>query len=168
MLASTEANLLSQEVFQGIAFNETDITLKARETYTLTLLYDISNQQDKVEIQWQSSNPAVVTVDDQGVIKARARGTAMITATVDEQTAVCNVTVRFSDVDEKAYYYDAVCWATEKAITSGITEADFAPEQTCTRAQAVTFLWRANGSPAFNGAIPFKDVIYQFDINNIS
>jgi len=53
----------------------------------------------------------------------------------------------FTDVKEGAYYVDAVNWAADKKVTSGKTETTFAPNDSCTRAQAVTFLWRAAGSP---------------------
>lgn len=68
-------------------------------------------------------------------------------------------TVDFSDVDAGAYYYDAVQWAVQKGITSGTTETTFSPDQTCTRAQTITFLWRAAGSPTPKGGQnPFTDV----------
>ena len=53
----------------------------------------------------------------------------------------------FTDVKEGAYYMDAVNWAVDKKVTSGKSETTFAPNDSCTRAQAVTFLWRAAGSP---------------------
>jgi uncharacterized repeat protein (TIGR02543 family) len=53
----------------------------------------------------------------------------------------------FTDIADGAYYYDAVLWAVEKGVTDGTTATTFAPDATCTRAQAVTFLWRASGSP---------------------
>ena len=53
----------------------------------------------------------------------------------------------FIDVAKGAYYYDAVIWAQEKGITTGVTSTTFAPDGICDRAQAVTFLWRAMGSP---------------------
>ena len=55
--------------------------------------------------------------------------------------------VSFTDVKAGAYYEDAVKWAVDKAVTSGKTVTTFAPNESCTRAQAVTFLWRAAGSP---------------------
>ena len=55
--------------------------------------------------------------------------------------------VKFVDVAENSFYADAVDWAVEKSITNGIDETHFAPDATCTRAQAVTFLWRALGCP---------------------
>ena len=54
----------------------------------------------------------------------------------------------FSDVPEGAYYTDAVAWAVEKGVTSGTSSTTFSPNADCTRAQIVTFLWRAAGSPA--------------------
>ncbi|MGI6182034.1 MAG: S-layer homology domain-containing protein, partial [Agathobaculum sp.] len=64
----------------------------------------------------------------------------------------------FADVSAGAYYADAVKWAVENEITSGISETMFAPQASCTRAQMVTFLWRANGSPVVNFAMKFRDV----------
>lgn len=54
----------------------------------------------------------------------------------------------FSDVPEGAYYTDAVAWAVEKGVTSGTSSTTFSPNTDCTRAQIVTFLWRAAGNPA--------------------
>ena len=64
----------------------------------------------------------------------------------------------FSDVSTSAYYYEAVKWAQEKGITGGVGNSLFAPNQPCTRAQIVTFLWRAAGSPVVNYLMPFTDV----------
>ena len=65
----------------------------------------------------------------------------------------------FTDVADKAYYRDAVEWAVESGITKGTTATTFSPNATCTRAQAVTFLWRAAGSPEpETRAMPFTDV----------
>ncbi len=63
----------------------------------------------------------------------------------------------FSDVTADSYYAEAVCWAVENGIVKGVRSDIFAPDQTCTRAQIVTFLWRANGSPAAQG-VRFSDV----------
>ena len=73
----------------------------------------------------------------------------------------------FTDVSNSAYYYDAVLWAAEEGITSGVTGNTFAPGRGCTRAQLVTFLWRANGSPEpASRENPFTDVsssAYSYD-----
>ena len=65
----------------------------------------------------------------------------------------------FTDVADKAYYRDAVEWAVKNGITKGTTATTFSPNATCTRAQAVTFLWRTAGSPEpETRAMPFTDV----------
>ena len=67
---------------------------------------------------------------------------------------------RFDDVkDDKAFYYEPVYWAVEQKITKGTSEKLFSPDDGCTRAQVVTFLWRAAGEPEPDGTEnPFKDV----------
>ena len=64
----------------------------------------------------------------------------------------------FQDVPTDAYYYEAVKWAQKKGITGGIGDGLFGPNQPCTRAQIVTFLWRAAGSPVVNYAMDLTDV----------
>ena len=64
----------------------------------------------------------------------------------------------FADVAIDAYCYEAVRWAISKDITDGVGNDRFAPEQSCTRAQIVTFLWRAAGSPVVNYAMELSDV----------
>ena len=64
----------------------------------------------------------------------------------------------FEDVAAGAWYYDAVLWAVSEGITAGMDATHFAPAATCTRAQAVTFLWRANGKPSVSGTLSFVDV----------
>ena len=65
----------------------------------------------------------------------------------------------FTDVAVTDYYYDAVLWAAENGITGGVDDTHFAPNAPCTRAQIVTFLWRAAGSPAPKSSdMPFEDV----------
>ena len=64
----------------------------------------------------------------------------------------------FTDVPMGSYYYNAVLWAIENGITEGTSDTTFSPDATCSRAQIVTFLWRANGSPAASGNSAFTDV----------
>ena len=79
-----------------------------------------------------------------------------VTANWTEDVQIVNP---FTDVPSGSYYEDAVIWAVSKGITSGTTETTFSPNAACTRAQAVTFLWRAAGSPAPESAtMPFTDV----------
>lgn len=64
----------------------------------------------------------------------------------------------FDDVAQGAYYYDAVKWAVDKGVTNGKTSNLFGADDPCTRAQIVTFLWRAAGSPAASASVSFTDV----------
>lgn len=82
-------------------------------------------------------------------------GKVEVKVTFMEDNSVLNF---FYDVPNDAYYYEAVKWAAEKGVTSGIGNNLFAPNQPCTRAQIVTFLWRAAGSPVVNYLMPFTDV----------
>ena len=83
-------------------------------------------------------------------------GKVEVKATFMEDNSVLNF---FYDVPNDAYYYEAVKWAVGEGITTGVGNDLFAPDGACTRAQAVTFLWRAAGSPAPEStAMPFTDV----------
>ena len=67
--------------------------------------------------------------------------------------------IAFVDVSASAYYYNAVAWAVENGVTAGTSATTFSPDAACTRAQAMTFLWRAAGSPAPKSSVnPFTDV----------
>lgn len=79
-----------------------------------------------------------------------------VAATFMEDNSILN---SFVDVPSGSYYYDAVLWAVKNSITTGTDAIHFSPDGICTRAQAVTFLWRAAGSPApKSSAMPFIDV----------
>ena len=83
-------------------------------------------------------------------------GTESVLKFVDETEEVQNP---FSDVSESQYYYNPVLWAVENNITTGLNATTFAPEQSCTRGQVVTFLWRAMGCPEpTTTQNPFVDV----------
>lgn len=64
----------------------------------------------------------------------------------------------FTDVPVGSYYYDAVLWAVDNGITLGTSATTFSPNETCTRAHIVTFLWRFERCPAAGGENPFSDV----------
>lgn len=71
---------------------------------------------------------------------------------------VVNYAMDLSDVAGDAYYAEAVRWALSEGITTGTSDHTFSPDAVCTREQAVTFLWRAAGSPAVSGESAFEDV----------
>lgn len=72
--------------------------------------------------------------------------------------APASVEMPFADVPSGAYYNDAVLWAVENGITAGTSDTTFSPDATCTRAQIVTFLWRAQSAPIVSAKNPFADV----------
>ena len=109
---------------------------------------------------------------DAAVRKAAVFAQAMLEnplATISEVAAAADalelaleqavIELPFIDVAENAYYYNAVAWAVRNGITSGTSATTFGPDDKCTRAQVVTFLWRAAGSPEPQStANPFVDV----------
>ena len=78
--------------------------------------------------------------------------------TVTAEFAEIKAAATFADVPADTYYAKAVEWAVKKGITGGTGNGKFSPDATCTRAQAVTFLYRASGSPAVSGSAAFSDV----------
>ena len=83
-------------------------------------------------------------------------GTAV---TIEAELLPLSDIVTFTDVPANAYYADAVTWTVRKGVTKDTSETAFSPNASCTRAQAVTFLWRAAGSPEpASTRNPFTDV----------
>ena len=93
------------------------------------------------------------------VCGARKTGGSIDDGSHGSTRPITNNRISFTDVSKTDYFYDAVLWAVENGITTGTSGTRFSPYATCTRAQAVTFLWRASGSPApKNSRMPFTDV----------
>ena len=82
-------------------------------------------------------------------------GKVTVSATFMEDNTMLNY---FVDVKASDYFYDAVLWAAKNGITTGVDDLHFAPDASCTRAQIVTFLWRAAGSPEAKSVSSFSDV----------
>ena len=128
----------------------------------------ISPQPIVYDIVYYSSDKEVATVNDDGVIKALAPGTATITIYGDNNTtAQFKVIVRdtdlenpFSDVKDSDYFFNPVLWAVnhDPQITKGISSTIFSPDSTCRRCEVVTFLWRAFGAEKMTGETIFEDV----------
>lgn len=102
---------------------------------------------------WGWDNPEDLTVTE-GDEKAKK----IVFVMPDRDITLKSLFIRFDDVLPGVYCFDAVLWAVEKGVTNGTTDATFSPGNTCTTANIITFLWRANGSPAPSGANPFSDV----------
>lgn len=152
----------------GLTLTPKKVDLEVGKSYQLSAVKEPANAEGS--LTWTSSKPAVAAVDKSGKVTAKGEGTATITVTCGTKSATCTVTVSkplvpevpgtsFTDVPAGAYYEEAVGWAVEKGITKGTSDSTFTPDGVCTRAQAVTFLWRAAGSPAAKAsALPFADV----------
>ena len=124
-------------------------------TVTITVKPDSGYQLDDLTVTDKNGNE----------LKLTDKGNGKYTFTMPASKVEINAafvkeveTSPFSDVSTSAYYYEAVKWAQEKGITGGIGNGLFGPNQPCTRAQIVTFLWRAAGSPEPKSMSSFSDV----------
>lgn len=77
---------------------------------------------------------------------------------LEDGSIIAALSTDFTDIELGAYYSDAVKWAVDHKIASGTTTTTFSPDQTCTVAQILSFIWRANGSPEPTAANPFTDI----------
>ena len=125
------------------------------DTVTITAKPDSGYQLDDLTVIDKNGNE----------LKLTDKGNGKYTFTMPASKVEVNATFvkevdtsPFSDVSTSAYYYEAVKWAQEKGITGGIGNGLFGSNQPCTRAQIVTFLWRAAGSPEPKSMSSFSDV----------
>ena len=126
------------------------------DTVTITVKPDSGYVLETLTVTDKNGNE--LTLKDKGDGKytfTMPAGKVEVKATFMEDNSMLNF---FYDVPNGAYFYEAVKWAVENGITTGVGNDLFAPEQPCTRAQIVTFLWRAAGSPEPKTASSFTDV----------
>ena len=125
------------------------------DTVTITVKPDSGYQLDDLTVTDKNGNELKLTDKGNGKYTFTMPASKVeIKATFAKEVE----TSPFSDVSTSAYYYEAVKWAQEKGITGGIGNGLFGPNQPCTRAQIVTFLWRAAGSPEPKAMSSFADV----------
>ena len=120
------------------------------DTVTVTVKPDSGYVLETLTVTDKNGNE--LTLKDKGNGKytfTMPAGKVEVKATFMEDNSMLNF---FYDVPNGAYFYEAVKWAVKNGITTGVGNDLFAPEQPCTRAQIVTFLWRAAGSPEPKGA----------------
>ena len=120
------------------------------DTVTVTVKPDSGYVLETLTVTDKNGNE--LTLKDKGNGKytfTMPAGKVEVKATFMEDNSMLNF---FYDVPNNAYFYEAVKWAVKNGITTGVGNNLFAPEQPCTRAQIVTFLWRAAGSPEPKGA----------------
>ena len=124
------------------------------DTVTITVKPDSGYELDTLTVKDASGSK----------IKVKDKGDGKFTFTMPASKVTVSAefaeieTLDFADVSTDAYYYEAVKWAAKKGITGGIGNGLFGPNQPCTRAQIVTFLWRAAGSPEPKAMSSFADV----------
>ena len=124
------------------------ITVKPDSGYTLETLTAIDSKGKEIQLTDKGEGKYTFTMP---------AGKVEVKATFMEDNSMLNF---FYDVPNNAYFYEAVKWAVKNGITTGVGNDLFAPEQPCTRAQIVTFLWRAAGSPEPKGtAAGMTDVV---------
>ena len=128
----------------------------AGSTVTITVKPDSGYVLETISVTDKNGNDLKLTDKGNGKYTfTMPTSKVEIKVTFMEDNSVLNF---FYDVPNDAYYYEAVKWAAENGITGGVGSSLFAPNQPCTRAQIVTFLWRAAGSPVVNYLMPFTDV----------
>ena len=138
-----------------------DVTANRRSaptgaTVTIAVTPDSGYVLETITVTDKNGNDLRITDKGNGKYAFTMPGSKVeVKVTFMEDNSVLNF---FYDVPNDAYYYEAVKWAAENGITDGVGNSLFAPNQPCTRAQVVTFLWRAAGSPVVNYLMPFTDV----------
>ena len=137
-----------------------NVSVREGRDQTFTITPDKGYAVAKVLVDSKNVG-AVKSYTFENVKKAHTIEVVFMKSSGNPQTGV------FVDVPEGSYYEEAVNWAVEQGITQGTDATHFSPDGICTRAQAVTFLWRAAGSPAPKStAMPFTDVksgVYYYD-----
>ena len=129
-----------------------NVSVREGRDQTFTITPDKGYAVSNVKIDGKSIG-AVKSYTFENVKKSHTIEVVFMKANGNPQTSV------FVDVATGSYYEEAVDWAVENGITKGTTATTFSPNATCTRAQAVTFLWRAAGSPEpETRAMPFTDI----------
>ena len=126
------------------------------DTVTVTVKPDSGYVLETLTVTDKNGNE--LTLKDKGDGKytfTMPAGKVEVKATFMEDNSVLNF---FYDVPNDAYFYEAVKWAVKSGVTNGLTDTMFGPYESCTRAQIVTFLWRAAGSPEPKTASSFTDV----------
>ena len=125
-------------------------------TVTITVKPDSGYVLETLTVTDKNGNE--LTLKDKGNGKytfTMPAGKVEVKATFMEDNSMLNF---FYDVPNGAYFYEAVKWAVDKGITNGLSDTMFGPYESCTRAQIVTFLWRAAGSPEPKTVSSFTDV----------
>ena len=127
------------------------------ETVTITVTPDDGYELDELIVTDSKGNKLDLTDKGNGKFTFKMPA-GRVEIEVSFQEIVIEPGNPFVDVSTSDYYYDAVLWAVENGVTNGTSATTFGPNMAVSRAQMVTFLWRAHGSPKATGTNPFTDV----------
>lgn len=153
--SSSSATITAESVKNGA------VTISPRraskgELVTITAKPDPGYKLKELTVTDQKGNQVKLSEKEGSFTFTMPDSKVTVAATFIEAEAMAGV---FADVSQDAYYYEPVKWAVKEGITSGTSAAAFSPEKTCTRAQTVTFLWKAMGSPEpVMTENPFSDI----------
>ena len=128
------------------------------DTVTITVKPDKGYELDELTVTDKSGDTIKIKDKGNGKFTFTMPGSKVTVEAGFKQIVAEPEVPAFADVPADAYYADAVAWAVKEGITTGTGTNTFSPDLSCTRAQMVTFLWRANGSPVVNYAMSFTDV----------
>lgn len=142
-------------------------TVKNKGSVKLTLNLTLNNEKATVKVSNVVRQLEAEPTDTEDNTTDNSANTPDITDNSNNNTSdkdseytsgSTKVTPNFNDVADDAYYAAPVKWAVENGITTGTSSTAFSPDMTCTRAQILTFIWRAAGSPTASAVNPFSDV----------
>ena len=153
----------------NVTWSPADAVFKENSDYTVTVKLGIkpgldkkfTSNMSKMSVKVNGNKTQNVTPDGANVIVTYTfKATGISKSDTADNASKNSQTARpvFTDVKADDYFAAAVNWALEKQITTGTTATTFSPDDTCTRAQILTFMWRAAGKPKREGFIIFDDV----------
>ena len=154
---------------RDISIRADKTTVQENKMLNLTVQYEPSNSTESPKVRWQSSNPVVATVNDNGVVTGRTVGSAIIKATCENYTAEMKINVvedpdaqcpsnRFGDLDKTLWYHEGVDYMLRNGYMQGTGQYSFEPYGTVTRGQIVTILYAMSGRPYVLRPSSFQDV----------
>ena len=154
---------------RDISIHAEKTTVQENRTLNLTVQYDPLDSTESPSVKWQSSNPVVATVNDNGVVTGRTVGSAVIKATCENFTAEMKINVvenpdaqcpsnRFGDLDKTQWYHEGVDYVLRNGYMQGTGQYSFEPYGTVTRGQIVTILYAMSGRPYVLRPSSFRDV----------
>lgn len=146
-----------------VSLNYTSKDMIIGENFTLKASCKPENTTEDKSVFWESSDPEILTVDQEGSLNALKPGRVVVKATIGSKSAECTVTVFgtekiYDDIDPNAWYYDVVNWAYLSKLMTGYSDGSFGPADDLGRGQFATILYRMEKCPKTEYADIFPDV----------